>query len=129
MSARTPLTYNLPPDPDYEAPLDPSAGTLIPSPFLPYTHATVPYPFDPSNIFTKPMFFMPEYLAGDRPPIIASQKVIVEEMSKLREEEDQMKRFLNLPDFEVKLAMDIDINDRRMWRKKLGWAKADDVAL
>jgi hypothetical protein len=129
MSARTPLTYNLPPDPDYEAPLDPSAGTLIPSPFLPYTHATVPYPFDPSNIFNKPMFFMPEYLAGDRPPIIASQKVIVEEMSKLREEEDQMKRFLNLPDFEVKLAMDIDINDRRMWRKKLGWAKADDVAL
>jgi hypothetical protein len=129
MSARSLLTSNLPTDPCYDASLDPTAGTLIPSPFLPYTHAIVPYPFDPSNIFNKPMFFLPEYLVGDRPAIIASQKVVVKEMSKLREEEDQTKQLQDLPEFEVKLEKDIDINDRRVWRKTLGWVGADDVAL
>jgi hypothetical protein len=129
MSARTPFSHHLLSDPEYDASLDPSAGTLIPSPFLPYTHAIVPYPFDPSNIFNRPMFFLPEYLIRNRPAIITSQKVVVEEMMKPREEEDQVKRLQDLPEFQVKLERDIDINDQRMWRKKLGWAKADDVAL
>jgi hypothetical protein len=129
MSARTPLSRHLLSDPEYDASLDPSAGTLIPSPFLPYTYAIVPYPFDSSNIFNRPMFFLPEYLIRNRPAIITSQKVVVEEMMKLREEEDRVKRLQDLPEFQVKLERDIDINDQRMWRKKLGWAKADDVAL
>ena len=117
------------PDPDYDPSLEPSEGTLIPSPFLPYTHAIVPYPFDPNNIFRKPMFFLAEHLVGDRPAIIASQNFVVEEMKKLREEEDELMRVKAMPEFEVNLERDFDINDRRMWRKKLGWDSADDPAL
>ena len=129
MSSSTPLANDLPIDPDYEASLDPSAGTVIPSPFLPYTHAIVPYPFYPSNIFNKPMFFMVEHLVWNRPAIVASQTVVVREMNKLREDEDRVKELQNMPEFEVKLEMEVDINDLRMWREKLGWAKADGATL
>lgn len=128
MSARTLLVRDLPTDPEYEASLDPLAGTLILSPFLPQMRTILPCPFDPSTIFNKSMFFMPEYLVGGRPAIIASQKVVVRQMSKLSQEEDQLKRWQDLPEFEVKLERDVDINDGRMWRKKLGWIKADEVA-
>jgi hypothetical protein len=67
MSSSTLLANDLPIDPDYEASLDPSAGTVIPSPFPPYAHAIVPYPFDPSKIFNKPMFFMVEHLVSVLP--------------------------------------------------------------
>ena len=129
MSDSNLLTCNLPPDPDYDPSLDLSAGTLIPSPVLPYTHAIVPYPFDPSNVFGKPMFFLAEHLVGHRPAIVASQKAVVEELWKLRGEEDEVKRIKAMPEFEVKLESDVDINDRRTWRKKLGWSRAGDLGL
>jgi hypothetical protein len=128
-SARTLLTSNLPTDPNYDASLDLTAGTLIPPSFLPYTHAILPYPFDPSNIFNKSIFFLFKYLVGDQQAIIASQRVVVREMGKLGEEEDLIKQLRDLPEFEVKLENDIDIKDRRVWREKLGWIGADDVAL
>jgi hypothetical protein len=128
-SARTLLTSNLPTDPNYDASLDLTAGTLIPPSFLPYTHAILPYPFDPSNIFNKSIFFLFKYVGGDRPAVIASQRVVVREMGKLGEEEDLIKQLRDLPEFEVKLENDIDIKDRRVWREKLGWIGADDVAL
>ena len=66
---------------------------------------------------------------GDQQAIIASQRVVVREMGKLGEEEDLIKQLRDLPEFEVKLENDIDIKDRRVWREKLGWIGADDVAL
>ena len=86
----------------------------------------VPYPFDPNNLFGKGLFYLPEYVVGNRPAVVASQRLVVVEMTKLQEDEEHRKRVGSLLEVEVKGLERADLKKNRIWRRKLGWARAED---
>lgn len=129
MSWHTPLTKNLPSDPEYDPALDPAMGTLIPSPLMSHTHAIAPYPFDPNNLFTKALFFLPEHRVGDRLALITSQEVVVLEMQKLIREEEDVYRKREMLELKVNVSNRDDVRFPGLWRRSLGWAGAEEAEL
>ena len=120
---------SLPDDPYYDASQDPKMGTSIPSPVMSHLYAVVPFPFDPTNIFSKPLFYLPEHATSADPAMVAGQKAVATEMAKLARAEKRAHWLRQQPELVVPNVARGDLESSGEWRKRLGWSGSEDPAL